>query len=573
MPNFFDDNPDLRFYVDSEEMRQAVGSREGDFSDQATYPHAPENVDDAMDSGRLVLQVCGEIAGEFIEPRAESVDLEGAQLKDGTVTYATGMREALERLRQADLMGFTLPRKYGGLNLPTPLYVAANEIISRADASLSNLFGLQDIAETILDFGDDALKDEYLPKFASGEVTGAMVLTEPDAGSDLQAVRLQAEELEDGSWALNGVKRFITNGCGDVLLVLARSEPGTVDGRGLSLFVCEKGPKVVVRRLEDKLGIHGSPTCELQFKAAPARLVGQRRRGLTRYVMALMNGARLGIAAQALGIAEAAQREALSYARDRQQFGRPIIEFPAVYELLTNMKVRLAAARALTYDTAFVVEAARQLAHRIETGQVEGDELTAARAEQKGLSRLAAVLTPMCKYLATEAANQIADDAIQVLGGSGYMRDYPVERHFRDARITNIYEGTTQLQVVAAVGGLLGKSLDPRLAEFQDESFDKPLAGLAHRVAKCRPKLEKAVAYVRSKGQEYTDFHARRLVDVAMDIYVSYLLLRGAKRDRHRTLLAKKFIHDMLPQLDANVKMICSGDKTTIRDHGKILEL
>ena len=449
-------------------------------------------------------------------------------------------------------MGFTLPRRYGGLNFPRLVYAVAIEMVSRADASLMTIFGLQDIAETILDFADDEIKDKYLPKFASGEVTGAMVLTEPDAGSDLQAVQLKAIEdpKQKGRWRLNGVKRFITNGCGEVLLVLARSEAGTKDGRGLSLFVCEGGPTVRIRRIEDKLGIHGSPTCEMQFMNTPAQLVGKRRRGLTKYVMALMNGARIGIASQALGIAEAAYTEALEYAKEREQFGKKIIDMPPVADLLAKMKVDIEASRALLYDTCRYVDFETQLGRLIEAGKApEG-----AKEKLAANRKIASILTPMAKYYVTEAAVRITSDALQVHGGSGYMRDYPIERFFRDARITNIYEGTSQLQVVAVLAGLMGGNLNGRLEELAARKYDGPVGDLAKIVRDVQKKLIEAVEHVRGQeSEDYTDLAGRQLTDMVCDVYMAHLLIDQAQHCERKLNVARLFINNMTARFNGEL--------------------
>ncbi len=392
--NFCSDNADLKFHLQNIDLAEVVRLREQDYAEAAQYPEAPEDYADALDSYHKVLEMLGEICGENIAPRARDVDLHGATFADGEVCYAPGTTENLEDLRKADLMGVTLPRKFGGLNMPTSLYAMMMEMVSRADASLQNLVGLQDIAETVTKFGTEDQKQRFLPRFASGEVDGAMVLTEPEAGSDLQAVQTRAwQDAETGQWYLNGMKRFITNGCARVQLVLARSEEGTKDGRGLSMFICERGPELKVRRIEEKLGIHGSPTCELQYNDVPAELVGSRRRGLTRYVMSLMNGARVAISAQAVGIAEAAYRSALVYARAREQFGVTIDTFPAVYEMLVHAKVQVVAARTLLYETTKYVDLREAYEHLVEHG--DSETLPAGvRAEAKRYSRSAAELTP-----------------------------------------------------------------------------------------------------------------------------------------------------------------------------------
>ena len=576
MPNFFDENEDLKFNFEWLDLSKVVELREKGFAGASDCDYAPRDLDDALDSYRRVLSLTGDIAGNFIEPRAEAVDIEEAQCVDGVVTYPKGIAEAMQRLADADLMGFTLPRKYNGLNLPTVLYCMAIEMVSRGDAGLMTIFGLQDIAETINDFADEEIKAKYLPRFASGEVTGAMVLTEPDAGSDLQAVMTSATPPADGddkgTWRINGVKRFITNGCGHVLLVMARSEPGTKDARGISLFVVEQGEGVRIRRIENKLGIHSSPTCEIEFTNAPGKLVGKRKRGLITYVMALMNGARLAIASQALGIAEAAYRAALDYALDREQFGKSIIKFPAVYEMLTDMQTNVEAARALICDTGVIVDLEKLYAEKLEEMGKDAPEYTAVREVQRSNARWAKTLTPMSKFFACEMANKVTSDTIQVLGGSGYMRDYPVERYFRDARITNIYEGTTQLQVVAAIGCVLAGDLDERFTAFKAETYEKPLGSLAAKLERMLEKLEKCIAYVKKKDKkDYTDLHARRIVEIACDAYVGYLLLSQAKLKAEKQLTAKNFILRAAARAEANTRLVTSGDQTLIRKHRAML--
>ncbi len=576
MPNFFDENEDLKFNFQWLDLSKVAELREKGFTESGEFDYAPTNADDAIDSYRRVLSLVGDISGNFIEPRAEAVDLEEAQCNDGVVTYPKGIAEAMERLADADLMGFTLPRKYDGLNMPTVLYCMAIEMVSRGDAGLMTIFGLQDIAETINDFADEKIKAEYLPRFASGEVTGAMVLTEPDAGSDLQAVMTSATPPADGDdkgvWRINGVKRFITNGCGHVLLVMARSEPGTKDGRGISLFVVEQGEGVRIRRIEEKLGIHGSPTCEIEFTNAPGRLVGKRKRGLITYVMALMNGARLAIASQALGIAEAAYRAALDYAQDREQFGKAIIDFPAVYEILTDMQTNVEAGRALICNTGVIVDLEKLYAEKLEEMGRDDPEYAVVRDVQRSNAKWAKTLTPMSKLFACEMANKVASDTIQVLGGSGYMRDYPVERYFRDARITNIYEGTTQLQVVAAIGCVLAGDLDERFATFKAETYEKPLGSLAKKLERMLEKLDKCIAYVKKKDKkDYTDLHARRIVEIACDAYVGYLLLSQAKLKDEKQLTAKNFILRAGARAEMNTRLVTSGDQTLIRKHRTML--
>jgi alkylation response protein AidB-like acyl-CoA dehydrogenase len=572
MSNFYNDNPDLRATLRRLDLARIVRLREDDYAQAQDFAYAPRDFEDALDSYERTLDIVGEIAGEYIEPRAEDADRAGSELVDGEVCYAPGIAQGLERLKQADLMGITLPREYGGLNFPVTVSVMIVEMVSRADPALMNIFGLQDIAETVNKFADDEMKAAYLPRFASGEVTASMALTEPEAGSDLQNVQLKATEQPDGTWRLNGVKRFITNGCGQLSLVLARSEEGTTDARGLSMFLYERDEHMRIRRLEDKLGIHASPTCELQFDDAPALLVGERRRGLTTYVMSLMNGARIAIAAQAQGIAEAAYRAAAKYAAERVQFGAPIAELTAVKGMLADMKVSIEAARALLYETALIVDTKEMLEHRIGRLQEAGEATPAGgghaadsdikelRAELKKYTRLAALFTPLAKADCTEMANAVAYESLQVHGGSGYMRDFAVERHARDARITNIYEGTTQLQVVAALGGILGGTLGGRLDEFDAEDLSATPELLA-RVRHARARLAESVARVRDLDDvRYRDFHGRRLTDMSIDVCSGYLLLRAAQTDTRKLLAANYFVDAMGARVEGAAAQVLGGD-------------
>lgn len=559
MSNFFTDNNDLAAYLDHLDLSQIVDMRESGFAEASSFSWAPRDLDDALTNYRHTLELVGELSGEFIAARAEDVDRTGNILADGEVCYAPGIQQDLERLRQADLMGVTLPRRFGGLNLPVTILVMVTEIVSRADASLMNIFGLQDIAETINKFASEDIKAAYLPRFASGEVTGSMALTEPEAGSDLQNIQLKARQGEDGRWYLNGVKRFITNGCGQISLVLARSEEGTTDGRGLSLFLYERDEHMKIRRLEDKLGIHGSPTCELQFTDAPALLIGERRRGLTVYVMSLMNGARLAIAAQAQGIAEAACRAAYKYAGERVQFGIPIRDITAVASLLADMRVLLETSRAVLYETAMLVDLKEGLEHKLQTATEAGlspEAVKTLRADLKKYTSYAGLFTPIAKARCTEAANRIAYDSLQVHGGSGYMRDFAVERHLRDARITNIYEGTTQLQVVAARGGILAGTLSERLNDYEGWDLSRTPELLA-RVRQARAHFESAVARVRATDDtRFRDHHAPRLMEMGTDLVCAYLLLRTAQTDARKLLMADYFIGHAMPAIESGCAII-----------------
>jgi alkylation response protein AidB-like acyl-CoA dehydrogenase len=558
MANFFTDNPDLVFLLQTADLAPIVRLWEGDFAEADRYDYAPADVDDAIDSYRRVLEMIGELAGEHIAPRAEQIDRTGNTLEDGRVTYAPGMQENLDLLAKAEVMGMTLPRRFGGLNFPAFIYTIATEIISRADASVMNLFGLQGIAETIHFFADDDIQQRFLPDLVNGKLTGAMALTEPDAGSDLQAVQLKAEQDGDGRWFLSGVKRFITNGCGDVLLVLVRSEPGTTDGLGLSCFVCRRCPQLRVRRIEDKLGIHGSPTCELQFDRVPAELIGERRRGLITYVMQLMNGARLGIAAQSVGIAQAALVEARKYAAAREQFRRRIDQMPPVADMLVSMSVKTQAARALTLECAYVVDLAVGAQRAVRAGD------KTKRKEAKQLDRLAGFLTPIGKYYASEICNQVTFDAISVLGGSGFMRDYPLERHFRDARITNIYEGTSQMQIVAAIRGVTSGIAERYFGQLADAGAGARRPELAERLADHRRLLGECIEKYKASSVAYQDLVARHLVDIATDILVGYLFCRQAAFGDDKLTLARRWIAESTPRVHMRHERVTSGEASTL---------
>jgi len=540
MANFFTDNPELKFHLDHPLMEKIIKLKERDFAEKDDYDYAPQDHEDAIDNYEKVLEIVGEICGNIIDPNAESVDAEGPSLLDNEVKYAKGTQENYDVLVNAGLIGMTMPRKYKGLNFPITPYIIAGEMISRADAGFANIWGLQDCAETIYEFASEKLKDEYLPMFSKG-ATAAMDLTEPDAGSDLQAVQLKASfDADKDQWTLNGVKRFITNGDADISLVLARSEEGTEDARGLSLFVYDRREKaVIVRRIEHKLGIKGSPTCELVFDDAPAHLVGNRRMGLIKYVMSLMNSARLGVGGQSVGIAEAAYREAIKYAKERTQFGKPIVQFPAVYEMISNMRIALAAHRSLLYETARMVDMYKCYIEISESRKLEKEE----RVEMKTHQRFADVFTPLLKLTASELSNKIAYDALQVHGGAGFMKDFPIERIYRDARITSIYEGTSQLQVIAAIKGVLTGVYMQRIKEYEALTVSHESEYLKRELLKMRHSYEEIVAEIKAVDEtEFTDFHARRLVEVAGNIIMGHLLLQDAMRDTKYKNVAELFI-------------------------------
>jgi alkylation response protein AidB-like acyl-CoA dehydrogenase len=571
MANFFSDNEDIQFLFRHLNLARVAGLMEQDFRFAREFDFAPVDAADAIDNYRRMLTLVGEIAGERVAPTAAATDETGNTLNaDGSVTYAPGIAEALRLMSQANLMGFTLPYRFGGLNGPALIYTMSNDIVSRADASLMNLYGLQGIAETINAFASEEIKQEYLPRMASGEHTGAMVLTEPDAGSDLQAVKTRAYQNDKGEWFVHGVKRFITNGCGEVLLVLARTEPHIADGRGLSCLLVERGPRVKVRRLEQKLGIHGSPTCEIYFDHTPAKLIGQRQRGLITYVMSLMNGARIGIAAQSLGIGEAACRAARDYARTRKQFGNAIENFPAVRDLLVEMNVDLQAARSLTYYSALSVDLEAGVEARLEAGlESDPEAVKRLRAEGRKYKNFNKMLTPMAKYYSSEMSMRVANSAMAVLGGSGYMKDYPVERHLRDSRITTIYEGTSQLQVVAAVGGVMGGTA----AEIANEllagrEWSAELQPLVAQVREGLELLDRSVAYVKAQhgGNTYRDLYARKLVDMGIDVLIGALFCDQAAASARRLLMARRWLSEMLPRMRMLDECIRSGETLSLTE-------
>ena len=529
MANFYTDNPSLKHHLHHPLMKRIVELKERGYADKDTYDYAPIDFEDAMDSYEKVLEIVGEICGEIIAPNAEGVDHEGPTVANGRVTYASGTQQNLDAVRKAGLMGIAMPRRYNGLNFPIVPYIMAADLVSRADAGFENLWGLQDCAETLYEFGNEDQRQRYIPRVCDGE-TMSMDLTEPDAGSDLQSVMLKASYNEaDGCWYLNGVKRFITNGDADIHLVLARSEEGTKDGRGLSMFIYDKrNGGVNVRRIENKMGIKGSPTCELVFKNAKAELCGDRKLGLIKYVMALMNGARLGIMAQAVGLSEAAYREAYAYALDRKQFGKSIIEFPAIAEIIALMRAKADASRSMLYETARFVDVYKALDDISKERKLTPEE----RQEFKKSTKLADAFTPMGKGMTTEYANQNAYDAIQVHGGSGFMKDYACERIYRDARITNIYEGTTQLQVVAAIRHVTTGTYLNQIREYQAIEYKPELEALKNKLAAMTEKYEKVVAKVtETKDNEYIDFQARRMVEAAAHCVFGYLLLQDANKD------------------------------------------
>lgn len=561
--NFYTDNHDLQFRLDHLDLRQVVEILEDGYRQHEIYRDAPRNYADAMDTYKLLLSILGEICGTYIAPRAAEADQEGAHYHDGKVTYAAATQEALELLTEAELMGPMLPRQYGGLNVPESIFWMMVEIVSRAEAGLMNLFGLQEIAATIAEFGDDDLKARLLPRFARGEVTGAMALTEPDAGSDLGAVQTRATYDEAaGVWRINGVKRFITNGCADVIVVLARSEENTVDARGLSFFAVEADQSVRIRRIENKLGIHTSPTCEMQFNNTPAYLVGKRRFGLIRYAMAMMNGARLAVAAQALGIAEAAYREARRYAEKRVQFGQPINTIPAVYRMLLSMRSEIEATRALIAESGRWVDLKKVLEHREAEGKLGADE----RKLLKQADRVAGVLVPLAKYYASEMGNRVCYQAIQVHGGTGFMREFAVERHYRDVRITSIYEGTSQLQIVAAMGGLLSRALDGLLEEWAALDYPEELTTLKKQMQEATAAFQTCTDRLKEqKERALIDYHGEDLADLAVYVVTGWLMLQDARLTEEKRKMARFYIAETLPKIQGKIARLQSVDPALLQ--------
>lgn len=567
MSNFYTDNSDLKHHLTHPLMKKLVTLRERNFADAEKYDYAPFNYEDAMDSYEKVLEIAGEIAGEIVAANAEDVDHEGPHVVDGHVVYAQGTQKNLDALVKAGLMGISLPRRYNGLNFSLVPYIMAADMVSRADAGFVNIWGLQDCAETIYEFASEEQKDKYLPRVCAGE-TMAMDLTEPDAGSDLQAVMLKATYSEtDQCWYLNGVKRFITNGDGHIALVLARSEEGTKDGRGLSMFIYDRNNGgVTVRRIENKMGIKGSPTCELVFKNARAELCGSRKMGLIKYVMALMNGARLGIAAQSVGVSEAAYREALAYAQDRRQFGKAIIEFPAVYEMLSNIKAKLDASRSLLYETTRFVD----LYKTWEDIAKERTLLPEERAEMKAFQKLADAFTPLAKGMSSEYCNQNAYDCVQIHGGSGFMKDYACERIYRDARITSIYEGTTQLQVVAAIRHVTTGTFLNKIMEYETAEILPELEPLRDRLKAMREKYAAAVEHVlATKDNELLDFLARRLVEMAGNIIMGHLLLLDTTRNEKFAASARTYINMGEAEVEKHASFINHFTADMLADYRK----
>ena len=527
MANYYTDHLEIEFHLNHPLMKRVVDLKERNYSEKDQFEDAPVNYEDAIENYKRLLDITGDVAANIIEPNSEAVDLEGPHLENGRMIYASKTYENLDATRKAGLWGISMPRRYGGLNLPNAVFSMASEIISAADAGFQNIWSLQSCIDTLYEFGSEEQRQKYIPRICQGEGM-SMDLTEPDAGSDLQHVMLKASQDADGTWRLNGVKRFITNGDSDIHLVLARSEEGTKDGRGLSMFIYDKRDGGVdVRHIEHKLGIHGSPTCELVYKNAKAELCGSTRLGLIKYVMALMNGARLGIAAQSVGVEQEAYNEGLAYAKERAQFGEKIVNFPAVYDMLSRMKAKLDAGRSLLYCTARYVDIYKALEDISRDTKLSPEE----RQEMKKYTKLADAFTPLAKGMNSEYANQNAYDAISIHGGSGFIMEYKSQRLFRDARIFSIYEGTTQLQVVAAIRYITNGTYLGIIKEMMESEVSDNLKPLKERVAKLVGLYEAAIAKVKELGdQAVHDFLARRLYNMTGDIVMSLLILDDATK-------------------------------------------
>jgi len=527
MANYYSDHPEIEFHLNHPLMKRVVDLKERNYAEKDQFEDAPVNYEDAIENYKRLLDITGDVAANIIEPNSEDVDLEGPHLENGRMIYASKTFENLDATRKAGLWGLSMPRRYGGLNLPNAIFSMASEIIAAADAGFQNIWSLQSCIDTLYEFGSEEQRQKFIPRICAGE-TMSMDLTEPDAGSDLQRVMLKATQDEDGTWRLNGVKRFITNGDSDIHLVLARSEEGTKDGRGLSMFIYDKRDGgVTVRHIEHKLGIHGSPTCELVYKNAKAELCGNTRLGLIKYVMALMNGARLGIAAQSVGVEQEAYNEGLAYAKERAQFGEKIINFPAVYDMLSRMKAKLDAGRSLLYCCARYVDIYKALEDIARDTKLTPEE----RQEMKKYTRLADAFTPLAKGMNSEYANQNAYDAISIHGGSGFIMEYKCQRLFRDARIFSIYEGTTQLQVVAAIRYITNGTYLSIIKEMLESEVSDDLKALKERVAKLVDLYEAAINKVKeANDQAVHDFLARRLYNMTGDIVMSLLILDDATK-------------------------------------------
>ncbi|MCG8318037.1 MAG: acyl-CoA dehydrogenase family protein [Cytophagales bacterium] len=546
MPNYFTENEDLLFHFERLNLRETVQILEHNYDYATQYPGAPKDFDEAIRNYRSSLELTGDLAANFIAPKAEKVDLDGAKLKNGKVNYAQETLESYGQLARAGLTGVILPHKYGGINFPATIYMMLIELVSRADASLMTLFGYQDVGEAISKFGSPEVRERFLPPYTSGEHIGSMVMTEPGAGSDLQAIQLKACQDEDGQWRLNGVKQFISNGCGDMLLVLARSEAGSKDMFGLSLFVCPGGDKVQITHVEEKTGLHGSPTCQLYFDDAPCYLVGKRRQGLM-HVLYVLNHARFSVAAQALGMAEAAYREALSYTKIRRQFGKLIYDMPPVANMLIDMRVAIESCRSLLYAGAQWLDLRNNLEEQAEILKKEGQNTEAIKARFREAAKITDLLSPLTKYVVSEMAVKVCYDAQQLHGGMGYMREMAVERLARDVRITTIYEGTSQIHIGACYKSVAGDVLKDFFEENESKSYPGELKVLADKMQEMRHLFLALNALTRAhEDSKFKEAAAKESVDVYSYLYRGYLLLSEASQNQRKRHIARRFIMQSL---------------------------
>lgn len=465
--NYFTDNEDLQLQFDSLiSWEPIVQEIEHGFADAAEYKKtsderlamAPSSTEEAVEYYRTILEALGEMMGKEVAPRSAEMDRIGLKYENGKVTYPEAQDYCFDELRKAGLMPFAFSRRYGGLSMPVTAQSMALEIAARADASFSLAYGNANVAEIVARYGSEEMIDEWIPKWAAGDISCAMALTEPNYGSDLPNVQTRAVKDEKGTWRITGAKRFITHASGYhkapcVILTLARTGSPTSGARGLSFFLVES-KHVEIAGIERKMGLHCSPTCEVVYDNAPAHLIGEEGLGLLRYSMGMMNSARLVIAAQSLGIAESARFEARKYAHERIQFGKPIEEIPAVRKMLDRMDAESAGMRALLLEASRTID--MYMWRKEHLTKHEGlPEKQAKKDEQvRKWEKLADLFTPLSKYYISEMCVSIAYDAVQIHGGAGFTEDYDVSRIYRDSRITTIYEGTTQLQIVAAIGGV-----------------------------------------------------------------------------------------------------------------------
>ena len=559
MPNYFTENTDLLYHFGRLDLEEVVRILERDYTEAGTYDHAPKTYRDAVEIYRGALELVGDLSVNFVASRAQGVDLEGAHLENGKVRYAQGTREALDKLSEAGLMGVIIPRKYGGANFPATIYMMMIEMISRADASLMTLFGYQDVGETIARLGTEEQGKEFLLKYTKGEWTGATCLTEPGAGSDLQSVKLQAYQDPGGQWRLRGVKHFISNGSGEVLVVLARSEAGTNNMFGLSLFVCRGGETVKVTHIEEKMGLNGSPTCELYFEDTPAQLLGRRRFGLIN-VLYILNHARFSVAAQAIGIAEAAFEEALKWCRERVQFGKALYSMPPISNILIDMRVAIEASRSLLYASSQWLDLRNKLEEEIAERKGHGKPLGDRQERFERAARYVDLLSPMVKYSVTEAANRVVYDAMQLHGGMGYMKEVPIERLYRDVRITSIYEGASSVQVVGASKSVMSDVLCDWLTERETRAISHELQPVADQLKALRTLFLESLESVREHDQSsFREAAAKDLTDMYCNLFTGYLLLEEARSNERKKLIARRFVKRALSKAAAGAEAIRNG--------------